>query len=79
MGGGEQGPELAFAMAGSRESLLRRWLGMVIERSSMEELATRSLGQRMRDVELLLEAADRAGGGHGGQHASATVTRLYPR
>ena len=38
-----------------REELVRRWLNTLIERSSLEELAERPLGQRMADARLLLE------------------------
>ena len=38
------------------EALIRRWLGMVIERSSLEELAERPLGHRIQDARTLLEA-----------------------
>jgi len=72
-------------LARAREPLLRRFLGLVVERSSMEELAARPLGERMLDFELLLEAAEResriAGAGPAPEHGpdAATVTRLYPR
>ena len=72
-------------LARAREPLLRRFLGLVVERSSMEELAVRPLGERMLDFELLLEAAEResriapARPALGEIPAAATVTRLYPR
>ena len=40
-----------------RERLLRRWVTLVVERSSLEELAVRPLGERLRDLDLLLEVA----------------------
>ncbi len=72
-------------LARAREPLLRRFLGLVVERSSMEELAVRPLGERMLDFELLLEAAERetrtlgAARGRTDRPDAATVTRLYPR
>lgn len=39
-----------------RESLARRWLGLLVERSSLEELAVRPLGRRLEDFDLMLEA-----------------------
>ena len=72
-------------LARAREPLLRRFLGLVVERSSMEELAARPLGERMLDFELLLEAAERESHIAGARRAqgegpgAATVTRLYPR
>jgi len=72
-------------LARAREPLLRRFLGLVVERSSMEELAARPLGERMLDFELLLEAAERetrtlgAARGRTDRPDAATVTRLYPR
>ena len=48
-------------LAEHREPLIRRWLELVVERSSLAELAERPLGERMRELELLLEAARDAG------------------
>jgi hypothetical protein len=44
-----------------REELVRRWLRLVVERSSLEELSERPLSDRIRELELLLEAAGEAG------------------
>jgi hypothetical protein len=60
-------PELAAWLAANRESLIRRWLELVVERSTLEELGARPLAERLRELDLLLEAArgegaDRAGG-----------------
>ncbi|HWH45124.1 MAG TPA: hypothetical protein VNT32_10365 [Thermoleophilaceae bacterium] len=49
--------ELAAWLAENREPLLRRWLGLVVERSSLSELAGRPFGERMQELDLLLEAA----------------------
>jgi len=39
-----------------REHLIRRWLTLVIERSSLADLAARPLGERLADMRLLIEA-----------------------
>lgn len=39
---------------------MRRWLAMLVERSSLAELGERPLGARMSDARLLLEALDPA-------------------
>src|SRR5690606_19098904 len=44
-------------LAEHREPLIRRWLQLVVERSSLDELAARPLGERVRELDLLLEAA----------------------
>jgi len=41
----------------NREPLLRRWLSLIVERASLDELAERPLGERIKDLDLLLEAA----------------------
>jgi GGDEF domain-containing protein len=50
-------PELGPLLARNRERLVRRWLELVVERSSLDELATRPLAERLGELELLFEAA----------------------
>lgn len=53
-----------------RDAVLRRWLGMEVERASVRELAERPLSDRLRELEELFDAAVlelRAGGGAGGR------------
>ena len=59
---GQPGPGLAGLEAADREPLLRRWLSLVVERSTIDELGARPLGERLADFELLLEAAGSAEG-----------------
>jgi hypothetical protein len=40
-----------------RDAVLRRWLGMEVERSSVGELAERPLSDRLRELEELFDAA----------------------
>jgi hypothetical protein len=44
-----------------REELLKRWLRLMVERSSLEELSSRPLNERIKELDLLLEAAGEAG------------------
>lgn len=60
------GPELAAWLEENRETLIRRWLELVVERSSLEELTTRPLAERIRELDLLLEAARSEGAGDTG-------------
>ena len=53
--------ELAGLLERNRDALLRRWLTLVVERSSLEELAAEPLARRMEDLDLLLEAAGAKG------------------
>ena len=46
------------SLAENRETVLRRWLRLTIERSTIEELAERPLGARLGDLELLVEAIE---------------------
>lgn len=39
----------------AREDLLRQWLTVVVEESTLEELAARSIGARMRDADLVID------------------------
>ncbi|MEX2196207.1 MAG: hypothetical protein WD844_13055 [Thermoleophilaceae bacterium] len=59
-------PELGAWLAANRETLIRRWLELVVERSTLEELAARPLAERVRELDLLLEAARSEGGARGG-------------
>jgi hypothetical protein len=58
---GQETSTSAGPLLRSREELVRRWLLLVVERSSLEELAERPLGERIREFELLLKAAGDAG------------------
>ncbi len=58
--------DLSSALVNKRDAVLRRWLGMEVERSSVGELAERPLSERLRELEELFDAAVhelRAGGG----------------
>lgn len=50
-------PSVPEALVRNREALVRRWLALVVERSSFEDLAERPLGERVRELDLLWEAA----------------------
>lgn len=50
-------PELAAWLAANRETLIRRWLELVVERSTLDELGARPMAERVRELDLLLEAA----------------------
>jgi hypothetical protein len=54
-------PEISVRVENGREELVKRWLRLVVERSSLQELSRRPLGERVRELELLLEAAGEAG------------------
>lgn len=71
------GPELEAWLAANRELLLRRWLELVVERSSLDELAARPFGERVRELDLLLEAARgrRGGSAAGGERALEEALR----
>jgi hypothetical protein len=45
----------------SREQLLKRWLQLMVERSSLEQLSSRPISERLKELELLLDAAGDAG------------------
>jgi hypothetical protein len=55
--GGLLDAELAALLERNREALLRRWLTLVVQRSSLDELAAVPLSRRVEDLDLLLEAA----------------------
>lgn len=44
-----------------REPLIRRWLELVVQRSSLEELAARPMAERLRELDLLLEVVHSEG------------------
>jgi hypothetical protein len=45
------------ALVRHRDAVLRRWLGMEVERSSVGDLAQRPLSERLRELEELFDAA----------------------
>lgn len=45
------------ALVKKRDAVLRRWLGMEVERASVGELAERPLSERLRELEELFDAA----------------------
>lgn len=86
-------PGLGALLERNREALVRRWLMLSVERSGFDELSARPLGERVRELDLLWEAA-REGEAHdpalipdsGGKAGSfpaepppAGVTPLFPR
>ncbi|HEY7629964.1 MAG TPA: RsbRD N-terminal domain-containing protein [Thermoleophilaceae bacterium] len=48
---------MSTALAKRRDAVLRRWLGMEVERSSVGQLAERPLSERLRELEELFDAA----------------------
>ena len=50
-------PDPGSALARKRDAVLRRWLGMEVERSSVGELVERPLSERLRELEELFDAA----------------------
>src|SRR5690348_1683549 len=68
--GSTGGADPSSALVNKRDAVLRRWLGMEVERSSVGELAERPLSDRLRELEELFDAAvlelrDGHGGGRG--------------
>jgi hypothetical protein len=59
----EAGREAVAWLHASREALLRRALALAVERSPLDDLARRPLGERLRDFDLVLEAAALEAGG----------------
>jgi len=49
--------DVSSALARRRDAVLRRWLGMEVERSSVVDLAERPLSARLRELEELFDAA----------------------
>jgi hypothetical protein len=52
-------PDPGSALARKRDAVLRRWLGMEVERSSVGDLVERPLSERLRELEELFDAAVR--------------------
>ena len=55
--GSPAGVDPSSALVQKRDAVLRRWLGMEVERSSVGELAERPLSERLRELEELFDAA----------------------
>jgi hypothetical protein len=53
----EKGVDPGSALAGRRDAVLRRWLGMEVERATVSDLAERPLSTRLRELEELFDAA----------------------
>jgi len=53
----ERGSDAGSALARRRDAVLRRWLGMEVERSTVGDLAERPLSARLRELEELFDAA----------------------
>ena len=51
------GPDLDAWLARNREALIRRWLAVVVERSTLEELRARPLGDWIGELTARLEGA----------------------
>jgi hypothetical protein len=49
--------DLSSALVKQRDAVLRRWLGIEVERASVGELAERPLSDRLRELEELFDAA----------------------
>jgi hypothetical protein len=69
-----------------RDAVLRRWLGMEVERASVGELAERPLSERLRELEELFDAAvlelrsgSAASGGTGAGDLRAAIERALDR
>ncbi|HET8672270.1 MAG TPA: hypothetical protein VFL87_01440, partial [Thermoleophilaceae bacterium] len=55
--GSPTGLDPSLALVQRRDAVLRRWLGMEVERASVGELAERPLSDRLRELEELFDAA----------------------
>lgn len=55
--GSVAGVDPSSALVKKRDAVLRRWLGMEVERASVGELAERPLSERLRELEELFDAA----------------------
>lgn len=55
--GSPGGVDPSSALVKRRDAVLRRWLGIEVERSSVGELAERPLSERLRELEELFDAA----------------------
>lgn len=55
--GSQSGIDPSSALVKKRDAVLRKWLGMEVERASVGELAERPLSERLRELEELFDAA----------------------
>lgn len=69
-------PELGAWLEENREPLIRRWLELVVERSTLEQLASRPLAERVQELDLLLEAARASESGESTAVAAGGVDEL---
>ena len=53
----ERGSDPGSALARRRDAVLRRWLGMEVERATVSDLSERPLSARLRELEELFDAA----------------------
>src|SRR5919201_1070205 len=70
------------ALVRHRDAVLRRWLGMEVERSSVGDLAQRPLSERLRELEELFDAAVhelRAGAVESGSNLRDALERAIER
>jgi hypothetical protein len=80
--GPENGSDPGSALARRRDAVLRRWLGMEVERASVGDLAERPLSARLRELEELFDAAVhelRSGPGDGGEQLYQELTQALER
>jgi hypothetical protein len=78
----ERGSDAGSALARRRDAVLRRWLGMEVERSSVGDLAERPLSARLRELEELFDAAVhelRSGPADGGEQLYEELSRALER
>jgi hypothetical protein len=78
----ERGSDAGSALARRRDAVLRRWLGMEVERSTVGDLAERPLSARLRELEELFDAAVhelRSGAGAGGEQLYEELSRALER
>jgi hypothetical protein len=78
----EPGSDAGSALARRRDAVLRRWLGMEVERSTVGDLAERPLSARLRELEELFDAAVhelRSGPADGGQQLYEELSRALER
>ena len=55
--GSQSAIDPSSALVRKRDAVLRKWLGMEVERASVGELAERPLSERLRELEELFDAA----------------------
>jgi hypothetical protein len=81
--GSPGGVDPSSALVQRRDAVLRKWLGMEVERSTVGELAERPLSERLRELEELFDAAVhelRAEAGPGsGSELRATLDQAVDR